>query len=88
MNLLTILDNSSLNIIPDKVRPVKLIILIANCFKSNSGIQFECSLLSFGLKLKNQKVDGISESIHTRTGNRRRFDIPKMKTYFGMGCLL
>ena len=59
-----------------------------NCFKSNSGIQFECSLLSFGLKLKNQKVDGISESIHTRTGNRRRFDIPKMKTHFGMGCLL
>ena len=59
-----------------------------NCFKSDSGIQFECSLVSFSLKLKNQKVDGVGESIHTKTGARRRFDIPKMKAHFGMGCLL
>jgi len=59
-----------------------------NCYKSDSGIQFECSLVSFSLKLKNQKVDGVGEIVHTKTGNRRRFDIPKMKAHFGMGCLL
>jgi len=59
-----------------------------NCYKSDSGIQFECSLVSFSLKLKNQKVDGVGEIVHIKTGNRRRFDIPKMKAHFGMGCLL
>jgi len=59
-----------------------------NIFKADSGIQFECSVVSFGLKLKNLKVVGIGDVIHTKAGNKRRFDIPKMKEYFGMGCLL
>jgi hypothetical protein len=59
-----------------------------NSYKMDSGTQFECSLVSFSLKLKNQKVDGVGEVLHTKTGNKRRFDIPKMKAHFKMGCLL
>ena len=59
-----------------------------NVFKADSGIQFECSLISFGLKLKNLKVGGVGDIIHTKSGNKRRFDIPMMKEYFKMGCLL
>jgi len=59
-----------------------------NVFKSDTGIQFECSLVSFSLKLKNMKIDGVGDIIHTKGGNKRRFEIPKMKGYFGMGCLI
>jgi hypothetical protein len=59
-----------------------------NVFKADSGIQFECSLVAFALKLKNLKIAGVGDVIHTKTGNKRRFDIPMMKEYFGMGCLL
>jgi len=59
-----------------------------NVFKADSGIQFECSLVSFSLKLKNLKIGGVGDIISTKTSNKRRFDIPKMKEYFKMGCLL
>lgn len=59
-----------------------------NVFKADTGIHFECSMVSFSLKLKNMKVDGIGEVMHTRGGNKRRFDISKMKEYFKMGCLI
>ena len=59
-----------------------------NIFKADNGINFECSMPSFGLKIKNLKIAGIGEPIHTKSGNKRRFDIPKMKEYFQLGCLL
>jgi phage/plasmid-associated DNA primase len=59
-----------------------------NSFKSDSGIQFECSIISFGMKLKNLKISGVGDSVHGEKGKIRRFDIPKMKAHFGMGCLL
>ena len=59
-----------------------------NMFKADCGIQFECSIVSFSLKLKNLKVDGVGEVVHTKNGNKRIFDIPKMKKHFGFGCLL
>lgn len=59
-----------------------------NVFKADSGIQFECSLVSFSLKLKNLKIAGVGDVVHTKTGGKRRFDIPIMKEYFKMGCLL
>jgi hypothetical protein len=59
-----------------------------NVFKADSGIQFECSLVSFSLKLKNLKIGGVGDTVHTRSGHKRRFDIPMMKEYFKMGCLL
>jgi hypothetical protein len=59
-----------------------------NVFKADTGIHFECSLVAFSLKLKNLKIDGVGEPIHSKIGNKRRFDIPKMKEYFKMGCLL
>jgi hypothetical protein len=59
-----------------------------NGFKSESGINFECSNVSFSLKLKNLKVDGVGEPIHTKGGNKRKFEISKMKKHFNIGCLL
>jgi hypothetical protein len=59
-----------------------------NIFKADNGIHFECSLPAFGLKIKNLKIAGVGESIHTKSGHKRRFDIPKMKEYFQLGCLL
>jgi hypothetical protein len=59
-----------------------------NIFKADNGIHFECSLPAFGLKLKNLKIAGVGESIHTKSGAKRTFDIPKMKGYFQLGCLL
>jgi hypothetical protein len=59
-----------------------------NVFKADSGIQFECSLVSFSLKLKNLKIGGVGDVISTKTANKRRFDIPMMKEHFKMGCLL
>jgi hypothetical protein len=59
-----------------------------NIFKADNGIHFECSLPAFGLKVKNLKIAGIGESIHTKHGAKRRFDIPTMKEHFQLGCLL
>tara|TARA_R110000868_G_scaffold108123_2_gene295547 strand:- start:77 stop:595 length:519 start_codon:yes stop_codon:yes gene_type:complete len=59
-----------------------------NTFKADSGIHFECSLVSFSLKLKNLKIDGVGDTMHTRSGHKRSFDISKMKACFKMGCLL
>jgi hypothetical protein len=59
-----------------------------NVFKADTGIHFECSLVSFSLKLKNLKVDGIGEVMHTMNGNKRRFNVSKMKEFFKMGCLI
>jgi hypothetical protein len=59
-----------------------------NIFKADNGINFECSHPAFGLKMKNLKIAGVGEPIHTKSGNKRRFDIPKMKGYFLLGCLL
>lgn len=59
-----------------------------NTFKIENGITFECSNVSFSLKLKHLKVDGVGETVHTRIGKKRQFDISKMKKHFGMGCLL
>lgn len=59
-----------------------------NTFKINSGINFECSIISFGLKLKHLRIDGVGDIIKTKTCNKRRFDIPKMKVHFRIGCLL
>jgi hypothetical protein len=59
-----------------------------NVFKADTGIHFECPLVTFSLKLKNLKVDGVGEVMHTRTGNKRIFDIPKMKGHFKIGCLI
>jgi hypothetical protein len=57
-------------------------------FKLDGGINFECSNVSFSLKLKNLKIDGVGETIHTRTGKKRVFEIEKLKGYFKIGCLL
>jgi hypothetical protein len=59
-----------------------------NIFKEDNKINFECSMPAFGLKIKNLKIAGVGEPIHTKSGNKRRFDIPKMKGYFQLGCLL
>jgi len=59
-----------------------------NIFKADNGIHFECSLPAFGLKLKNLKIAGVGEPIHSRQGKTRIFDIPKMKEHFQLGCLL
>lgn len=59
-----------------------------NVFKADNGINFECSMPAFGLKIKNLKIAGVGEPIHTKSGNKRRFDILKMKGYFLLGCLL
>jgi len=59
-----------------------------NIFKADNGIHFECSLPAFGLKVKNLKIAGVGESIHTKSGAKRTFDIPKMKEHFQLGCLL
>jgi hypothetical protein len=59
-----------------------------NVFKADTGIHFECSLVSFSLKLKNLKIDGIGEVMHTMNGNKRRFNISKMKEFFKIGCLI
>jgi hypothetical protein len=59
-----------------------------NIFKADNGIHYECSLPSFGLKLKNLKIAGVGESIHTKHGAKRTFDIPKMKQHFQLGCFL
>lgn len=59
-----------------------------NTFKTDSGIHFECSLVSFSLKLKNLKIDGVGDVRHTMYGNKRSFDISKMKACFKIGCFL
>ena len=58
-----------------------------NTYLHESKTNYDVNIVKFGVRLSNLKLNGIS-TIHTNKGNFKRFDIPILKTHFGVGCLL
>lgn len=58
-----------------------------NDWCSENGIEYKCNSIQLMVRITRLMIDGI-EKHHTKTGNKTRFDIEKMKKHFGIGCLL
>ena len=55
-----------------------------NAWREQCGMEYSCNLASFGLRLKNLKINGITKGPHTNKGETRLFDIKLMRTHFGL----
>lgn len=59
-----------------------------NGWKSNNGIVYDVNSKSFGVRLKNLNIVGVSNLRHTNKGNLWGIDIPRLKETFKIGCLV
>jgi len=57
-------------------------------WKDKNKIPFEMNAIKIALKIKQLKLEGISKGIPTNKGNPTIFNIPLLKKYFGIGCLI
>ena len=55
---------------------------------NNNNMKYDTNPLKLGLKLKNLKIDGIEKGNPTGEGKTKCFNIPKLKKYFEIGCLV
>ena len=53
-------------------------------WKEENNIEYETSIIKFGVALKNLKIDGIEKGRRTMTGNTKYFMIEKLKKYFNI----
>jgi hypothetical protein len=57
-------------------------------WKKSQNIKFEVSAVKLGVKLSNLKINGIFKGKATNKGWTRIYNIPLLKKYFGIGCLV
>jgi hypothetical protein len=57
-------------------------------FCERHGIKYEIDSNKLGVRISNLKINGIEKGNHTYKGKTKRYNISKMKKYFGVGCLL
>jgi hypothetical protein len=57
-------------------------------FCIENGIEYKSSAISLGLFFKNRQIDGIGKGRETNKGNMTELNIPKLKKYFNIGCLI
>jgi hypothetical protein len=55
-----------------------------NVWIKKCGMDYNCNLLAFGLRLKNLKIDGILHNGHGKQGKSNLFDIQIMRKHFGL----
>lgn len=55
-----------------------------NSWREQNGMEYSCTIQAFGLRLKNLKINGVSQSKPTNKGLFILFDIKLMRTHFGL----
>jgi hypothetical protein len=55
-----------------------------NVWIKKCGMDYNCNLPAFGLRLKNLKIDGILHNGHGKQGKSNLFDIQIMRKHFGL----
>ena len=56
------------------------------CAKYNND--FKCNNIQFGVRMKNLKCGGITKGSHTKRGETKIFDIPHLKKFFNISCVI
>lgn len=57
-------------------------------WRKERNIKFEINAIKLSMKLLNLKINGIQKGKHTDKGNTNIFNIPLLKTHFGINCLI
>lgn len=57
-------------------------------WKKSQNIDYKVNAIKLGLNLSNLKINGILKGENTNKGKTKIFDIPLLKTHFGIGCLV
>jgi hypothetical protein len=57
-------------------------------WRKEQNIKFEINAIKLGMKLSNLKINGIQKGKHTDKGKTKIFNIPLLKSHFGIGCLI
>lgn len=72
--------------------PIKLygkeIFGLFNSWLKKCGLEYGCNIQSFGLRLKNLKINGIEKGPHSKYGEANLYNIPSMRTHFNLNNIV
>lgn len=57
-------------------------------WKEQNKVKYDVNATKLGVNLTNLNIDGIEKGRHTNKGKTKYFNIPKLKKYFSIGCLV